>query len=139
MLSASSVTIASPSWDSPSAARSPELIAVPRPRLTLSAHDRDREPVAVLLDDLAGAVGGAVVDEDHARAELAHARGEIGEQVGDVLALVVGGSHEADHDDLLYAAIGTGRVAGMSSSVTGRELAAESRTASAAASARQPS
>ena len=91
--------------------------------------------LGVLADHLGGAVGGAVVDDDHAGAELARDRRQVGEQAGDVLRLVVGGDDEADHAQDLQAAGGTG----MSSSSTGRRSAADSRTASAAASALTPS
>ena len=63
----------------------------------LVAHDGEVEVLAVGLDDLRRAVGRAVVDEDDARAELARPRREVGDQVGDVLALVVGRDDEADH------------------------------------------
>ena len=141
VLSASSVTIASSSAASPSAARRPELIAVPSPRLRrwrTTARCRSSRWASICVER---AVGRAVVDDDHARAELAGARREVGQQPRDVLGLVVGGDYEADHLRLLgriRRRPGPARV-GMPSSFTGRELAAESRTASAAISARQPS
>ena len=89
-MSASRVTIASSSEDSFSAERMPVLIAVPRPRLIVCCDDRQVHVAGVLADHLGGAVGGAVVDDDHAGAELARHRCQVGEQLGDVLRLVVG-------------------------------------------------
>jgi hypothetical protein len=55
------------------------------------------KPVAVSVDVIGSAVGGAVVDEDHARAELVRAWAEILEQAADVLGLVEGWNDEPDH------------------------------------------
>jgi hypothetical protein len=96
--------------------------------------DRQVHVAGVLADHFGGAVGGAVVDDDHAGAELARHRRQVGKQLGNVFRLVIGGDDEADH-----TSTSSGRGAGMSSSSTGRRTAADSRIARAAASALTPS
>src|SRR6185503_13097869 len=71
--------------------RRPETLVLP------VADDGEMKPVAVSVDVIDSAVGGAVVDEDHARAELVRARAEILEQAADVLGLVEGWNDEPDH------------------------------------------
>ena len=69
----------------------PETLVLP------VADDGEMKAVAVSVDVIGGAVGGAVVDEDHSRAELVRARAEILEQAADVLGLVEGWNDEPDH------------------------------------------
>ena len=111
------------------------------PAVDLVPHDREVEVLAVGHDRLARAVRRPVVDEDHAGPELTRPRREVLEQPRDVLGLVVGGDDESDHGRLSPGQAASVRVGalGMPSRVIGRELKAESRTASAAISARQPS
>ena len=86
------------------------------PAVRRVADDREVHVLGVRADDVPGAVGRAVVDDDHPRAEGTRARREVREQAWDVLGLVVGGDYEADH--AATSSVDTG--AGMSSSATGR-------------------